>query len=230
MTFKPSAIVTKDDIIAATQQFEFSAYVDEHNWHDDGHDLYRLVSKLHGCISRAAPVLQPSREDEADTLGITPEEYEYSTNFWRVWHLSPIIDTIRTKNWSLRRCHIEMVDMLRALISLDSELLREFDVVDITEIASNVELGQLAAADVVATELTRLEANETEGNMFRYGMFLGLHLAGVGKENRETLRRLLGDLGVRDGMERPKYPRRKKTGTNDADTPAREANTARKKR
>lgn len=205
MTSETRAVVTKTDILAATDHFEFSAYVDEHWWRDDGHDHYRLTAALSRDIRNSTPVLQPPKNTLADVLGLTPGEYLYSSQYWVRWHESPIIKAIREKNWSLRRCHMEMVEMLRALIALDPETLKEFDVVDITEVSVKVELGERWAAAVIREELARLPANETEGNMLRYGIMLGMHLVGVG-EFRGVLDRVLGGLGVHDGMTRPEYP------------------------
>lgn len=205
MTFKPSIVITKDDVIRAAAPFEFSAYVDEHYWREDGADLARIVTNLSKDISSVGPVVQPRADVEGDRLGVTPKEYEYSANFWRQWHRSPIITAMTKQGWSLRRIHVELVDMLRALIALDPERLQEFDVIDTTDIVRQVEGGRTEAVSVVESELARLARDETEGHMLRLGMYLGLKLRDGETSVAELTARLLDDLGGNDGMERPAY-------------------------
>jgi hypothetical protein len=223
MTFKPSVLVTKDDIIGAAASFEFSAYVDEHNWRDDGEDLTRIVSNLSRDIRSVGPVVQPRQDTQGDKAGLTPQEYEYSANFWRQWHQSPIITAITRYGWSLRRIHVEMIDMLRALIALDPDKLQEFDVVDPTDIVRQVERGIIEPVTVVESELERLNRDESEGHMLRLGMYLGLKLQAGDASAGKLAARLLDDLGGNDGMERPTYPIGGKTAKFTAEINARQS-------
>ncbi len=211
MTFKPSVTVTKKAIIAAAASFEFSAYVDEHYWREDGDDLWRIVQNLSNDIRSVGPVVQPRPETQGDKLGLTPKEYEYSANFWRQWHLSPIITAMAKQGWSLRRVHVEMVDMLRALIALDPEKLQEFDVSDTSDIVRQVEDGRTDAASAVEAELARLSRDETDGHILRLGMYLAIRMKADGALLDALTARLLDDLGGNDGMERPEYPTDGKT-------------------
>lgn len=206
MTFKPSVIVTKDAIIAAAASFEFSAYVDEHYWREDGDDLARIVSNLSRDIQSVGPVVQPRLDTQGDKIGLTPREYEYSANFWRHWHHSPIIPAMTEQGWSLRRIHVELVDMLRALIALDPEKLQEFDVIDTADLVRQVEGGRTDAASAIDAELARISSDETDGHMLRLGMYLALKLKAEGASLDALTARLLDDLGGNDGMERPEYP------------------------
>jgi hypothetical protein len=205
MTFKPSVTVSKDQIIRATAGFEFSAYVDEHYWREDGEDLARIVTNLSRDLQSVGPVVQPRADIEGDKIGITPKEYEYSATFWRQWHRSPIITAMTKQGWSLRRIHVELVDMLRALIALDPERLQEFDVIDTTDIVRQVEGGRTDAVSAVESELARLPRDETDGHMLRLGMYLALRMKAEDADTTELAARLLDDLGGNDGMERPAY-------------------------
>lgn len=206
MTFKPSIVITKDDVIRAAARYEFSAYVDEHYWREDGEDLTRIVSNLSRDLQSVGPVVQPRADTEGDKIGVTPKEYEYSANFWRQWHRSPIITAMTEQGWSLRRIHIELVDMLRALIALDPDRLQEFDVIDTADIILHVENGRTKSADAIESELARLARDETDGHMLRLGMYLALKMKGGEAALGEFTARLLDDLGGNDTMERPDYP------------------------
>jgi hypothetical protein len=206
MTFTPSIVITKDDVIRAAAPFEFSAYIDEHYWREDGADLARIVQNLSNDIRSVGPVVQPRGDTEGDKIGLTPKEYEYSANFWRHWHRSPIITAMTQQGWSLRRIHIELVDMLRALIALDPDRLQEFDVIDTADIVLHVESGRTEAADAIESELARLTRDETDGHMLRLGMYLALRMKEGEAAIGELAARLLDDLGAIDTMERPDYP------------------------
>lgn len=206
MTFKPNVTITRDQIAKAAARFAFSAYIDEHYWREDGEDLTRIVSNLSRDLQSVGPVVQPRSDTPGDKLGLTPKEYEYSATFWRQWHRSPIITAMTEQGWSLRRIHIELVDMLRALIALDPDRLQEFDVIDTADIVLHVESGRTEAADAIESELSRLARDDTDGHMLRLGMYLALKMKGGEAALGEFAARLLDDLGGNDTMERPDYP------------------------
>lgn len=200
--------IPKGTIVAAASGFEFSAFVDEHYWRLDGHDLDRIVTNLSKRIRSAAPVLQPGIDCHADRIGLTDLEYAYSSNFWMHWHRSPIIAVIEKKGWGLRRVHAEMLSMLRALISLDPEKLAEFDVVEPLEYVRQIEEKRLAAADVLASELERLGRGEIAGHMLRYGIYLGMKLVQEHPPCEDFSFRILNEIGANDPLTRPAYPTR----------------------
>jgi hypothetical protein len=190
-------------------QFGFGAFADGKGWEDDGSFLRRLVWRLSDDIQKALPAIQPSPETECGWDRLTRQEREYSRHFFYLEHESLILPLFRNEGWSIRRVHLQLVAMLRALIALDPENLAERAVIVPGEEVANVEQGQASAADVATSEIDRLASTRVDGHMLRYGMYLGLAMALEGTTEHADLtrlaRQLADEVGANDPLDRPAY-------------------------
>lgn len=190
-------------------QFGFDAFADSRGWEDDDSFLRRLVSTLSDDIQKALPAIQPGLDTECGWDRLTWQEREYSRHFFYLEHESPILPLFRNEGWSIRRVHLQLVAMLRALITLDPENLAEYSVVVPHEEVANVEQGKASAADVATSEIQRLKRTRVDGHMLRYGMYLGLAMALEGNTDHGDLadlaRQLADEVGANDPLDRPAY-------------------------
>ncbi|NTF16890.1 hypothetical protein G6L37_00425 [Agrobacterium rubi] len=198
-----------DKARAILSEFGFDELDILYAYRDNSGFLYRLTSKLSENISNALPALQPDADKKFGIDRMTFGEREYSKHFFYLDHESLILPLFRDEGWSVRRVHRHLTEMLRALIALDPERLREFEVVVPGEEVARIAQGGVVAGDLAESERHRMKKTTVEGHMLRYGLFLGLSMAMDGRSSDGDLkalaRTIADEMGASDPLERPKY-------------------------
>ena len=123
---------------------------------------------------------------------------------------SPVAAAMLDLGWSVRRCQHEMSRTLRAVVDLDLASLGRFELIDLDLSVRAIE-ARGYAFDRVMHDLDKISLWTRDGQMFRYGLYLGMKagVEAVDPQSEAELRNgadvLARILGAYDPLERPNF-------------------------
>lgn len=163
---------------------------------DDGKIADRrawLIAKLIGEIGATATVHD---EGSLEKNGLTKAEASFVGRF-PFSDRDGVVALMKDDGWSRRRIQKELVSLLRLLISLDPDYLRQYDVAIVADELDEVDGGRRLAEAAVLERLSKFDAAGEDGFTFRHGLALGLRLAGENKEAALKIQAAVdADLGL----------------------------------
>ena len=165
----------KERMITAVEPFRFAMFLDIVSM--DAVDALRL-SCLNLKIAIGGSRSMPPAAEDRQATGLTSSEMQYAWCFRQYRLEQPILAAMSDLGWSIRRCHQELVAMLDALVAIDPERHESFKIVDVAGSVHAIEASFFdKAVEAAKGQLARIPASNPSGELFRYGLYLGLKAA-----------------------------------------------------
>ena len=200
--------IPKTTIIETLSRFRFGNWYPDDTWNEP-YSLAVEVSRLSERLSAAGPLVEAPLDEELRLHGLTTDEIIYTRSVTRGRHAYDMEALMTGEGWSVRRCHMELVSMLRALIALHPEELAEFDVVVPGEVVSGIERRETDALKQIDAAMRNEGADTHRGQMLRLGFYLGAKASFMQKSPGEAagflvlMNDLVQQLGGNDALRRP---------------------------